>query len=249
VTGGAPGRKDGLAAGAAGPRLIFRLGRAQDVPPGDGWLGPDERAVCCAFRVPKRRDDWRLGRWTAKQLVRAWLRRAGAPVPAPAEVQVIAARDGAPEVRLLCPGPALALSLSHSAGVAVAALAPAGRAIGCDVERVEPRSAAFVEDYFTEDEARRIRAAPPAQHDLVATLAWSAKESALKALRQGLRLDTRAVEVVWSGRRDGGGRLRIRSTADDAVFRGCWWHDEGYVVSLVADAPPAAQVPRVIRSQ
>src|SRR3954470_9820231 len=65
------------------------LSRA-DVPPGDAWLGERERATLAALRVPKRRADWRLGRWTAKAALAAWLGRDGV------EIAVLAAAGGAP---------------------------------------------------------------------------------------------------------------------------------------------------------
>ena len=37
-----------------------------DVPADNGWLSANEAARLNAMRFPKRRDDWRLGRWTAK---------------------------------------------------------------------------------------------------------------------------------------------------------------------------------------
>ena len=46
---------------------------APEVPPGDAWLSARERAVLAGLRLAKRRDDWRLGRWTAKTAVAAWL--------------------------------------------------------------------------------------------------------------------------------------------------------------------------------
>ena len=44
--------------------------RAADVPDGDDWLGPDERAVLAGLRFSRRRADWRLGRFAAKRLLR-----------------------------------------------------------------------------------------------------------------------------------------------------------------------------------
>ena len=40
---------------------------AADVPAGDAWLSAAERHVQSGLRIEKRRADWRLGRWTAKQ--------------------------------------------------------------------------------------------------------------------------------------------------------------------------------------
>ncbi len=95
----------------------------------------------------------------------------------------------------------MAVSLSHSAGVGFAA-AVAGDAdimrIGCDIEAVAPRSDAFVSDYFAAEEAAWIRAGGTDGH-VRANLVWSAKESVLKALGEGLRKDTRSVVVEVGG--------------------------------------------------
>jgi len=67
--------------------------------------------------------------------------------------------------------------------------------------------------------------------DLAATLIWSAKESALKALRTGLRADTRSVVVEVDVPR---GELSV--TSADAEMRGWWWVDGGFVHTLVKQA-------------
>ena len=87
------------------------------------------------------------------------------------------------------------ISLSHSSGRAVCAVALSGAALGCDLEEIAPRSDAFVADYFTSEEQSMVAGSSPAGRPLVSTLIWSAKESALKALQAGLRLDTRSLIV------------------------------------------------------
>jgi hypothetical protein len=44
-----------------------------DVPPQNDWLSPAETALLNAMRFAKRRTDWRLGRWTAKNAVAVYL--------------------------------------------------------------------------------------------------------------------------------------------------------------------------------
>ena len=68
--------------------------------------------------------------------------------------------------------------------------------MGCDLEMIEPRSDAFVADYFTVEEQALVARASAADRSRLLALLWSAKESALKALRAGLRLDTRCVIVI-----------------------------------------------------
>ena len=211
------------------------------VPADDDWLAADERATCAALRLAVRRSSWRHGRWAAKTLL---ARRLGMAPGAMRELAVRAAPDGAPEPWLRDAPLPLALSLSHRGGTACAAVAPAGVALGCDVERVEPRSDGFVADWLAPPEQALVRGAPPGARALLANLVWSAKESALKALRCGLRADPRPALVTLGGAvapapADGVWRpLAVR--VDGRTFAG-WWRRNGDLVhTLVADPPPHA---------
>ena len=107
--------------------------------------------------------------------------------------------------------------------------------MGCDVELVEPRSEAFISDYFTSEEQACIQATTVDRSQLVALL-WSAKESVLKALHEGLRLDTRSVTVESITWLDEGGwnPLQVRH-AGGQIFHG-WWRCAGRMVrTVVAD--------------
>ncbi len=166
-----------------------------DVSPLDDWLSPWERSHLSRLRVPKRRADWRLGRWTAKYAVADCL---GFPHVAKtlATVEIRPEASGAPDVFIEDVPGNISISLSHSGGVAACALGAPGMIFGCDLELVEPRTEAFVADYFTPDEQEQIRQAPEAGRFGLITLIWSAKESALKALRTGLRSSTLRVSVA-----------------------------------------------------
>ena len=159
------------------------------------FLSASERRAYAALRFPKRRHEWLLGRWTAKQLLQQSLEPyRGLPLPA---ISVNADPDGAPYLSVDGEGrlPA-SLSISHRSGRAFCALSPGvSPSIGADIERIEPRAAAFVNDFFTKTEADRVWACPQAARDTLVTVIWSAKEAVLKALREGLRMDTRSVEV------------------------------------------------------
>jgi len=165
-----------------------------DVPPDDDWLGPREVACLNALHIPKRRADWRLGRWTAKRAVSICLNTPG-NFKGLAGIEIRPAATGAPDVFLDNQAAAVTISLSHSNGTALCAVAPPGTDLGCDLEAIEPRSDAFVADYFTSDEQTLIAGALAADRFRLLALLWSAKESALKALHEGLRLDTRSVTV------------------------------------------------------
>ncbi len=206
-----------------------------DVPTGNDWLGPGEVCHLAAMRFPKRRTDWRLGRWTAKRAVAASLGGS----PALSTIEIRAAPSGAPEVFFAGRPAALTISISHRGGVACCALAPGLVELGCDLELIEPRSAAFAADYFTDEEQALIAQTSAPDRPRLLTLLWSAKESALKALRVGLRCDTRLVVVhdvalIGSASAVEWRPLQVRHQNND--FHG-WWRCEGTLVRTVVAAP------------
>ena len=166
-----------------------------DVPGVKEWLSAKERVQLNALRFAKRRADWQLGRWTAKHAVAACL-QLPADLHNLAKIEVRPGPSGAPETFLGNKWAPVTISLSHRAGRAVCAVAPDRSALGCDLEVIEPHSDAFIADYFATEEQALVARAAPADRPWLVTLLWSAKESALKALRAGLRLDTRGVIVT-----------------------------------------------------
>jgi 4'-phosphopantetheinyl transferase len=206
--------------------------RVDNVPDGDAWLHPEERCVLAALTVDKRRREWRAGRWAAKQAVAAEL---GVELT---DVEVRAAGDGAPEPFVAGEAVPLSLSISHSGDRAACLLASTPVQAGCDLERIEPRAPVFVDDFFTQAERRLVAAATGDIRDLVVTLVWSAKESALKALRCGLRRDTRSVEVALGDEGEDGWRaLRVRDFEGSRTLYGWWRRCDDAVLTAVASAP------------
>lgn len=173
------------------------LGRP--APPA-GLLAAEEQERFEGLRATKRKQDWLLGRWTAKHLLQRMLTgQRGRPVPLDAIV-IRPAPSGAPQPLLLEP-PALravalpvALSITHREDVSVCAacLAPAVR-LGVDLEAVEPRSSRFVADYFTDRERALVEQVEAPERDAIANVIWSSKEAVLKTLGLGLTVDTRRV--------------------------------------------------------
>lgn len=223
--------------------LCWLVARLEDLPPDPGWLSAGERETARTLRVEKRRQDWLLGRYTAKLAVATY---SGAHGDALARWEIRADRDGAPRVwhdgRVAGP----AISLSHSGGQALCVVAPPGLAPGCDLERIEPRGDAFVETFFTARECAWLAAAGDADQTLLVTLLWSAKESALKALRHGLRKDTRSVDVTaqCEDRSDQWQPLSIENTESSRLLHGWWRTAAGFVLTVAADH--ATTVPRAL---
>lgn len=218
------------------PKLheVFWLEQRQsDVPDDDLWLGERERAKLAELRFAKRRNDWLLGRWTSKCALAAYLNRSR-DRESLTEIEILAASDGAPEAWIGGQHGSAAISISHSNGVALTVAGVAHSMLGCDLERVEPRSEAFISDYFTPHEHRQLRLADLSHRHLLANLFWSAKESTLKAIRSGLRLDTRTLSVILPGgfsQVQDWHPLRVHSVAED--FQGWWKEEEGMVRTIV----------------
>ncbi len=161
-------------------------------PPAEEFLSGAELERLAGMRFARRREEWLLGRWTAKQLLqRVHGERAGRPLQ---DWCVDNQDDGRPFVRLNGARQDGCLSVSHRSGRAACAWTSAGEVgLGIDLEQIEPRTDAFVRDYFTPAEQALVA---DGRRDRDAVLVWSAKEAMLKALGKGLRLDTRSVEVL-----------------------------------------------------
>jgi 4'-phosphopantetheinyl transferase len=213
-----------------------------EVPADDEWLSVRERAWLDRMRFPKRRLEYRLARWGAKAAVAA---AYDGSLAGPVEIGHLP--EGAPAGYVAGTEISRRISMTDRAGWAVCAVAPPGVEVGVDLELVEPRSSAFVRDYFTPaEQAVAINGAEP--DPVVANLVWSAKESVLKVLRTGLRRDTRTVEVA-------GGPVSQRAwvpftataDGDPRSFAGWWRRFGAFLLTIAADSPTPP--PRVLEGR
>jgi 4'-phosphopantetheinyl transferase len=210
--------------------------KRQQVPDSLYWLHPDEKEHYSQFRFTKKQQDWLLGRWTAKQVLIRYLRESK-PEISMNDVAILPATDGAPEVFYKGEPIKEIISLSHSNGVGFCVIGPSGIKLGCDLELIEPRSPAFIKDYFTGDERFIIHNTKKEEIPLMANLIWSAKESVLKALRTGLSMDTRQVHIDCSPINEQGiwNAFRIEVSNSDQRFYGCWLKKSGFVYTMVGN--------------
>jgi 4'-phosphopantetheinyl transferase len=221
--------------------VFYWLGqRESDVPSGDSWLSCWERERAESMHVPKRRSDWRLGRWTAKLALVSFYQLPADPEVL-AAIEVRAADSGAPVLFHRGEKSSLAISLSHSCGTAFVTIAPPGKSFGCDLERIEPRSTAFIEDYCTESEMHLISTVAPEDQALLVNLIWSAKESVLKLLGIGLRGDTRSISISIDTRSlpmaaEQWLCFKARSTSAETFF-GFWRSSNLFVRTVAAEKP------------
>jgi 4'-phosphopantetheinyl transferase len=200
---------------------------------GIDWLSEKEQSVLSGLRFPKRRADWLLGRWTAKRCLCGYL-EIPAELSLLKNLEIMAAPDGAPEPFREGERLPLSLSISHSMGTGLAAVDRAEAAVGCDVERISPNILEFIDDYITPSERLLIEGSSTDRRAAAATLIWCAKESALKSLREGLRRDTRSIEVTlgqprpaeaWEG-------FVVTCSKTGSIFSGWWRAERGYIWAL-----------------
>ncbi len=219
---------------------VFWLEQAEaDLPAHDNWLSCKESVLLARMRFVKRRSDWRLGRWTAKRAAAVYLNLPMEP-QALQKIEVRPAPSGVPELFVNGRPAPVTISITHRAGIAACAIATHGAALGCDIEVIEPRGDTFVADYFTAHEQGLIADASTGDHPRLVALLWSAKESALKALRQGLREDTRDLAVTLQAQAHcsepiGWHPLQVRCAAGDTLNG--WWQTTGELVRTVVAAP------------
>jgi len=225
------------------PAPLWLVRPARMLPTGDDWLTGAERRTAAGLRFPKRRGEFLLRRLAGKHAVAAVTGRGTDPT-ALATIGIANAPDGAPYVTLDGRPAALGLSLSDRSGWALCVL---GDRIGCDLELVERRSAGFVTDFLTAAEASFV-AASGMDAAVTANVVWSAKESALKVCRAGLRRDTRELDVtVGAPGHDGWGALWVEDR-EGGGYPGWWRRDGRFVLTVAARMPigrPAALDPGV----
>jgi 4'-phosphopantetheinyl transferase len=205
-----------------------------------GLLHPVEQRRLAELTLSRRRSEWLIGRWTAKHLLQACLEH---DLKVRLPLNVIGIYNdvrGAPVALVDCDSRMAnwAISISHSQTCGFSAALPDGAiGLGVDIERIELREWRFVEDYFTSDEIERVRAAPIEQRETLIAAIWSAKESALKALRLGLTIDTRRVHCVIDPRRYSDHdwlKFDITCTPGHTEILRGWWRTWGDYVLTVA---------------
>jgi 4'-phosphopantetheinyl transferase len=203
----------------------------------EGLLTPAEIVFFNRLKSDKRRSDWLLGRWTAKHLIQSVL--AGSL--SVTQIEILSEDDGAPKVKLQSSSPTI--SISHSHGHALCALVEQpGVPLGADIERIEARSDQFLHDYFVREEIGLVNAAPAQARAEIATAIWSAKESALKAIRLGFIVESFTVQCLPQG--DGQKGWFPVVIEWDASFlkhlapamKGWWRVMDEFVLTLVASA-------------
>jgi phosphopantetheinyl transferase len=165
-------------------------------------LGEEERELWRGLQqaVPKRRQEWLLGRCVAKDAVRLLLRKKFGAELCPADIAIISDEFGRPRVqgawraRL---GVQPVVSISHTGGVAVAlaALGP-DQMVGIDIESFGRRPEDYERVAFRDDEQRWLASLATGQREEWSLRLWCAKEAVAKALGKGLSKGLHTIHIT-----------------------------------------------------
>lgn len=184
-------RADGMFAGAD-VWLLADTGEADDVAllaACEALLDDGEHRRLAALKATSRRREFVLGHALARI---AMTRRVESV--APAAWRLGAGVGGRPEASALDGSSGPALSIAHTRGLLVVAVASAGE-VGVDVEWCgrEPHALALAERFFATAEVADLRARSEAAQVERFLALWTMKEAYLKARGVGLRLPLRDI--------------------------------------------------------
>ncbi|MFZ5865031.1 MAG: SDR family NAD(P)-dependent oxidoreductase [Thermodesulfobacteriota bacterium] len=177
-------------------------------------LTDDEARVYKEKTIPKRAQEWLMGRIAMKRSIQRLLAQAGKGSIPEKDIRIAPDENGKPIVEMANrPGSRVChVSLSHSNGFAVAMAGDLGDfdSLGIDLEKVEERSEAWAGDYFTDEEVQAAEQTSDKWSTLTAM--WAVKEATLKALGTGLSFDLKDLSVrVPDG--NGPAELQLRNEA------------------------------------
>lgn len=151
-----------------------------------------ERREMDRYRNPVRREDWLLGRFLCRQLIRS--RATG--VSPDARIEILSRDDRGRSVRPMIAidgkRKSWCLSLSHTErGVLAAISTRPGERVGVDLAPIEASTPGFLKTWFTPNEQEWLRSADAA----TIAAAWASKEAAYKACNDGEQFTPRRIEI------------------------------------------------------
>lgn len=217
------------------PLIFWKYQLMQDIPDDQSWLSESELKQYQQFRFPKRQKDWLSGRFVGKSLIKAVVFEADSILLNQLTIQN--EPGGAPYPQYNQSRLNGSLSLSHRDSFAAAAWCnDEDVTIGIDLEAIETKSTGFIEDYFSKGEAEVVLTLPVEQRDVAASLLWSGKEAILKALKIGLRVDTRKliIEVPDIKRKESWSKLTVLESPGGADNFQLFWKCIGDLIISLA---------------
>ncbi len=189
-------------------------------------LVPQEIEEYSSKTVEKRARDWITGRMALKMSIQRMFAGSQEEIVNLNSIHVKQNGGGKPLAEIVseeASRPLGELSISHSNGLAIAHASFPGRLVGLgvDVEKIEERPEAWVDDYFDEREIALARTKGSLWTEL--TKFWSLKEAFLKAVGTGLRCDLKDLRIV---NLDDSGKAQFEFRNDLEKQAGCFSNGE-----------------------
>jgi len=145
-------------------------------------LNDEEQRRAARFRFQVDRERFVVARGCLRMLLAGYLDQP------PEGIRFRYGTHGKPELDVSGSGSCLQFNLSHSHEIALCALAR-GRRVGVDVEKVARESVegvAIADQFFTTEEAQKVRSARPEARAEAFLRIWTRKEAYLKGLGEGI---------------------------------------------------------------
>jgi 4'-phosphopantetheinyl transferase len=173
---------------ASGSGLLWRARGLGNGVTMEDWrlLAEDERGRAAAIGHRAARTRFVAGRALLRRSISELLPHLDAR-----SHRLTVARSGRP---WLAEHPDVAVSLSHTAGLVVAAVSRDGP-VGIDVEPLGRSELPRADDWLTDEERRRLGALPPEARDARLLESWVAKEASLKACDHLGPISRRNIEI------------------------------------------------------
>lgn len=197
----------------------------------EATLSQEEKARANRFHFVRDKNRFIVARGVLRELLGGYLHRT------PADLEFSYGLHGKPFLSSANASSELCFNLSHSAGLAVYAIAT-GRNLGIDVEFVRPDYAEedIARRYFSVQEVSDLRSLPPENKDEGFFHCWTRKEAYLKACGMGLRIPLDSFAVSLSPDRP----AEFLSGVDPCWHLAAYRPAEGYVGAVVYDGAPSS---------
>jgi phosphopantetheinyl transferase len=198
-------------------------------------LPPGEFARLTAFKYPRRRSSFLLGRLAAKAAIAECF-----PMVPAGSIEIANGVLGQPWIKTAA-GVDAEISLAHCEGAAAAVACAAGHPIGVDLEWIDPERAVVARDSLTAAELA-LAGGLGLREEAAAFVGWSLREALGKVLRCGLAapLDVLAAETIAADDEVGGYVARFRNFPQ---YHGTAWLLDGYVLAIVLPRPGLIRFP------
>lgn len=214
------------------PIIFHKTGSGENIPDPTEWLVDTELSFFEQLTFQKRRDEWLLGRWTVKNLIKEVFEEQSQQIDFK-RIEINRKPKAAPLLFIDGKASTFKISLSHRSGICFCITWIEDFAAGCDLEKIEPRSQLFIEDYFSEKERYFIINSD--NEPLFANLFWSLKESVLKAEKSGLKIHPTKVEIFVELPWKHTSWNNAFAILNKVTYKGFWNAEKGYVRTIMGD--------------